>query len=264
MPVGKRLFRQVVGRQRRLLGVGGRQGVTVRVVHRAVVREQFRLAVARVVRMREAEVDVEGTRVLLRLALGEVGQHLLGVPRAAGLVGPAAFGGVVTNCEPLVRRLVAVALLTGPHRRVAGAVEHGGNRLIGQVRRTQAFLHRLRRDGQVPHRAAAHDHMTRRRADGAGEGAHVVRAIQRHALRRETVKIRRLQRRGRVVHLEVERRLVVDEDEQDVRPLGRLHRLRRPGLLRERTGQYTCQPPLPTEHFHADSPFLLIAADPEN
>ena len=87
----------------------------------------------------------------------------------------------------------------------------------------------------MPDRAPAHDHVPRRRADRADEGAHVIRAVEDHALRRQPVDVRRLQRRLRIVELEIERRLVVHEDEEDVRSAGR------PPLRcvrREPSGQY--------------------------
>ena len=90
--------------------------------------------------MREAEIDQERIASLACLALVEVVQHLLGVPGTAGFVGSAAFGGVADDGELLVGGFVAVALLAGPHRVVAGAVENRRHRVVGQVGRNERRL----------------------------------------------------------------------------------------------------------------------------
>jgi hypothetical protein len=168
--------------------------------------------------MGETEVNEERRGFLRGLAGAEVFQHLIGVPGAAGLVGAAAFGGVADDAELLVGGRIAVALLAGTHGLVTGAVEDGSQCIPLQVRR--AVVLRARPDRQVPHRAAAHDHVARRRADRAAERSHVIGAVQDHALGREAVDVRAGQRRLRVVEFEIERRLVVGEDEQDVRSAG--------------------------------------------
>lgn len=66
-------------------------------IDRTVVGKQLGLAIARMVRMRETEVDEERLRVLGGLAVVQVVQDLLGVPRAARFICVAAF-------DPLVSR----------------------------------------------------------------------------------------------------------------------------------------------------------------
>ena len=184
---------EIVRRQFRLLGIGGRRRTLVSVIDRAVFRQQFRRAVADVVRMREAVVDEEGLGVLPRLALREIIHHPVAMPRAAGFGGAAALGGVVADGKEFVRGLVALALFAGPHRGVAGPVEERGDRLLHDVQRAEFLLFCLWRNGQVPHAAAGHDHVTRRRADRTAERAHVISAIEDHALTCEAVNVRGLQ-----------------------------------------------------------------------
>ena len=169
--------------------------------------------------MGEAVVDQEGLGVLGRLAFCEVVHHAVAVPRAAGFGGAAALGGVVADGEELVGGVVAVAHLAGAHGGVAGAVEDGGERLLLEVRRAEAPLLRLRADGQMPDGAPAHDHVARWRADRAGERPHVIGAVEDHALAGEAVDVRRLQFRVGIVDLQIEGRLVVHEDEEEVRAL---------------------------------------------
>jgi hypothetical protein len=217
----KRMRGQIVRREFRLPRVRRRRLAFVDVIDRAVFRQQFRRAIALVVRMGKAVVDQKGFRVLRRLALREVIHHPIAVPFAAGFSRAPALGRIVAHGEELVRGLIAVAHLTRPHRRIAGSVEDCGQRLLLQFRRAQPLLQRQRRCRQMPHRAPTHDHVPRRRADRTHVRAHVIRAVENHALAGEPVEVRRFQRRLGVVALQVERRLVIDEDEQNVRSLGR-------------------------------------------
>jgi hypothetical protein len=70
----------------------------------------------------------------------------------------------------------------------------------------------------MPNRAAAHDHVPRRRANRTHERSHVIRPVDHHPLRGETIQGRGLQRGFWIVGFEVKRRLIVDKDEEDVRP----------------------------------------------
>lgn len=70
--------------------------------------------------------------------------------------------------------------------------------------------------GDVPDGAAAHHHVAGGGADGTGPGSHLVGAVEDHAFRSEPVDVGRLEDGVGPVDLQVERRLVVDDDEQDV------------------------------------------------
>jgi hypothetical protein len=72
----------------------------------------------------------------------------------------------------------------------------------------------------MPKGAPTLDHVPRRSADGAHERTHVIRLIKDRSLASEVVDVRRLKLRVGVVNLEIQRRLVVDDDEENVRPLG--------------------------------------------
>jgi len=103
----------------------GRERRRVGVVGRAIFREESGLAVARVVRVREAKIDEKRITVLRGLAILEISEHLFAVPCATGLIGPAAFGGVLANGEELVSGLVTVAQFAGAHGVVASAILPG-------------------------------------------------------------------------------------------------------------------------------------------
>jgi hypothetical protein len=185
----------------------------------AVLGREVGRPVARIVRVREAEVDQERIAVVRRLTHSEVVEDLIGVPGGAVLDRALAARLLGADGEAGVRGLVAVALLAGPHRVVTGALEHRRHGVVGQVRGTVRVL-LLAPDTaprQVPDRAARHDHVPGRRADRAGPGPHVVGAVEDDALLGDPVEDRGLEARRRVVDAQVERRLVVGEDEQDVR-----------------------------------------------
>jgi hypothetical protein len=190
--VRKRMRRQPVFGQGGLARMGGRGFCRVGVIGGAVVCEQVGFAVAGVVGMGEPVEDEKRVAVLGGLALAEVGEHLFAVPGAAGFVGAAALGGVAAHGEELVGGFVAVADLAGAHRVVPGGVEHGRHRRLLQIRRGKRAAPRT--DRQVPDAASAHDHVPRRRADAADKRAHVIGAVEHHALRGEPVEVRRAQR----------------------------------------------------------------------
>ena len=214
----ERMLRQVVDGQCRLFGVGRRKNVFVFVIDRAVLCEKFRRAVARVVRVREAEVDQEWFLVFAGLAIVQVVHHLIAVPDASRFISAAAFCCVMTDRELLVGTLVAVASLTGSHRAEARLIEDSSHRALLKIRWAQASADRSPPVRKVPHRAATHDHVTGRRADGSAERTHVISPVQYHAFSRQPVDIRRIQPRVWIVNLQIKRRLIVDDDEQDVRP----------------------------------------------
>ena len=108
-------------------------------IDRAVPGQQLGRAVARVVRVREPEIDQERVGVLRRLPLLEVVHDAVAVPGAAGLGRAATPGGVLPDPEELVRGLVAVAHLAGAHRVVTGAIEDGRDRILLEARRDSPF-----------------------------------------------------------------------------------------------------------------------------
>ena len=209
---------EVVGGQGRLQGVQGRRRGLVGVIGGAVLGEQLGLAVAGVVRMREAEVDEEGIGGFGRGAFREVVHDAVAMPGTAGLVIATAFGGVVTDGEEPVGGLVAVAHFAGAHGGVTSAIEDSGQGVLLELRGTG--FGPPRRDGQVPDGAPAHDHVSGGRAHGAAGGAHVVSAFKDHALGGEAIEVGRVQGGSRIINLEVEGRLVIDEDEEQVRAAG--------------------------------------------
>jgi len=185
-------------------------------VDRAILVQQFRLPIAGIMRVGKAEVDQKRVGCPAGLTFVEIRQHLLRVPGAARFVRATAFAGVVADGEQLVGGFVTVAHFAGAHGGVSRAVEHGGDRILLEFGWTQPCFHCTRSIGQMPDGASAHDHVPRRRADGAAEGTHVIRTVEGHPLGRQAIEHRRLQRRFRVVDFQVERRLVVDQDEQDI------------------------------------------------
>ena len=217
--------RQPVDRQLRSLRIGRGQLLPAAVIHRAVFLQQLRLSISHIVRMGEAEVDQEGSGVLLLFPPGEVVEHLVGVPGAAAGIGTAALHRIPPYREQRVGTLVAVAGLAGSHGSVARLVEDGRQGKAMRVRTCRllgllslpAFLSSLFSTRlQAPERAAAHDHAPRRGTDRPGEGAHVVGAIENHPPLGQLVEDRRLEPGGRVVGLEIKGRLVIGDDEENV------------------------------------------------
>lgn len=82
-------------------------------------------AMAWVVGMREAEVDIERA---LAIAFLEELKDLVGMPGASLVVGPFAFGGIFPNFKLLIGGFVAISNLASAHGLVAGALEDGGKR----------------------------------------------------------------------------------------------------------------------------------------
>ncbi len=72
----------------------------------------------------------------------------------------------------------------------------------------------------MPHGATTHDHVPRRSADCTAERSHVISAVEYHPFPSEPVDVWSLKWGVGVVALQIEGRLVIDKDEQDVRPLG--------------------------------------------
>ena len=227
---------QPVAGQRRLLQIGGRRRRPVGVVGGAVFCEQFRRAVASVVRMREPEVDQERVGVLRPLPLREILHDPVAVPAAATFVGAFPPGGVVADREEFVGTLIGIALLAGPHRVVTGPIENRRERELNDVWRARRLGGP---DRQVPYRPATHHHVPARRADRPGERAHVIRRVKHHSFGGKPVDHRRVECRGGVVAREVEGRLVVGNDVEDVGPFGHRggrSRLRLPADVGKRHG----------------------------
>lgn len=73
--------------------------------------------------------------------------------------------------------------------------------------------------GRMPQCASGHDHVSRWRADAADPGSHVIGGIEDHALSSQSIDVGRIQNRIRIVDTEIERRLIVGNDEEEIRPL---------------------------------------------
>ena len=139
------------------------------------------------------------------------------MPAATPIVRALPLGGVVADREEFVGTLVGIALLAGPHRVVASPIENRRERELNDVWRARRLGGP---DRQVPDRPAAHHHVPARRADRPGERAHVIRRVKHHSFGGEPVDHRRVECRGGVVACEVEGRLVVGNDVEDVGPFG--------------------------------------------
>ena len=193
MTVEEGMLGQVIQRQGRLQGVQGWDRLFVGVIDRAVLRIELRFAVARIVRVREAEVDEERVGVLGGLAVIQVVQHLVGMPGAAFFILGAVVGAIMAHGELLIGGLVAVPAFAGAHGVVASGIEDGGHGEFGQIRRHALCVARVGIAGvvglvrDVPDVAPAHDHVTRRRAHTTGPRSHVMRGVQDHALAGEPV-----------------------------------------------------------------------------
>src|SRR5690349_18880749 len=125
------------------------------------------------------------------------------MPRAARLRRTAALGGIVANGKKPISGFVAVALFASPHRCVTGSIEERWQSLLFQVRRTEPLLNCLRRSWQMPDSAATHDHVARGSANRADIRPHVVGTVEDHALARQAVDVRCLERRLWVVTLQI-------------------------------------------------------------
>ena len=224
MAVVKRMFRQPVEGQLRGLRVGRRQGLLVAMIYCPVLLEQFGRTVPHVVRMGKAKVDEEGILVLGLFPVVQVIHHLLPMPVAARLLRAATLGGIVPHRELGVGSTVTISILAGPHGIVTGLVEDSGQAILDRIHDAGLFLLFLvplsAGSLQVPDRAARHDHSPGGRTYRTGHRAHVVGLVKGHAFRRQFANGGSVQDRGRVVGLEVKGRLIVRDDEQNVRAFG--------------------------------------------
>ena len=152
-------------------GLAGGRVFLVEVVDGPVLGQQTGFAIAYVVGMREPVIDEEGILVFGGFALFEVIHDLFPVPMTAGLVGATPPGAIVADCEKLVGRFVAVAVLASAHGVVTGPVEDCRQSILSQIGRNLLGVGNMRvhdaarlvRD--VPNRASGHHHVARRRAD---------------------------------------------------------------------------------------------------
>ena len=231
---------QIIDGQWWLLGMKRGNGFLVCVIHGTVFRVQRRATVAGIVRMGETKVDQERVFVPGLLAILQVVQDLLSVPGAAvGIVG-SIVGAVMPDGEFFIGSLVAVALLTRAHGVIASSIEDGGHGEIGQAWRDAFRIGNVWIEDppgfvrDVPDSAATHDHVTRRRADATGPGSHVMGGVKDHSLLGKTVDGGRLQSRIRVVRAEIERRLIISNDEENVGALPRCLRGRQEDQRKER------------------------------
>jgi hypothetical protein len=191
----------------------------------ASIAERFGSAVADIVRMREAEVDEKRPRVVFAFARAEVIEHAFGMPSATSFRRAAAFGGIMNDIKQIVRRWVAVSLFASAHGGVSSTTEDRTDAVFFQFGRT---CFRSGADGEVPDRATTQDHVSRGRADRPGESPHVMGGIDDHALRRECSEMRGLQSGLTIIKAKIKRRLVIGEDEENVR-LARFRSVRQHG-----------------------------------
>ncbi len=164
--------------------------------------------------MREAEVDEKRPRIVFVFARAEVIEHALGVPSATGFRRAAAFGGIMDDIKQLVRRWVAVSLFASAHGGVSSTTEDGTDAIFFQFGRA---CFGSGADGKMPDRAAAQDHVSRGRADRPGESPHVMGGIDDHSVRGECSEIRCLQSGLTMIKGKIKGRLVIGEDEENVR-----------------------------------------------
>ena len=175
--------------------------------------------------MREPVINEEGVLVLGSLALLQVMHDLLPMPMAACLVGAAAAGSVLADREELVCRVVAVSVLACTHGIVARTIEYRWQSGLGQIGRHHLRVGNMRvHDAprlvrNVPDGSARHDHVTGRRAYSSHPGTHVISPVQNHALLGQAVDVGCVENGAGVVYLQVERGLVVHNDEKEIRTL---------------------------------------------
>ena len=129
--------------------------------------------------------------------------------------------------ELLIRIIVAVSTLAGTHSVVTGPVKNSCQRVLGQIRWNQFRVERIRIGRRlterpirnVPYCASAHYHVPRRRAHATHPRPHLVCAINHHTLSRQFFDDWRIQLTSLIIKLEIKRRLIVNNDVEDVRPL---------------------------------------------
>jgi hypothetical protein len=199
---------------RGLFRVRGWQRISVGMIDGTVLGEQLWLAITGVMRVGKSEIDQKRAGVARKLALVEVVENLLGMPCTSVGVVTTTFVGVFSDSELLVGAFIAVPDFAGAHRRITGTIEDGGHGVLLEIGRTVTFC--ARPDRQVPQTSPAHNHVSRRRADCANERPHVMRAIENHPLGGEPIKRRGVQGRRRLVDPEIKRRLIVDNDEENI------------------------------------------------
>jgi len=136
------------------------------------------------------------------------------MPCAPGLIGITTLGCILPHRKELVGCLIAVTLFAGTHRGITCAIEYSRDRLLFQAWRT--LRRPLRRWREVPYRTTTHNHVPRRHANRSAKRAHVIGSVKHHPTIRELVDVRRVQLRFWIVDLEVERRLVINQDEKEI------------------------------------------------
>ena len=147
------------------------------------------------------------------------------MPGASALIRASPLGRIVTDLEQRVSLVLAVPSFAGPHGVITCPVEDRRDRLHGKVRGNHCRVggvgvhDAVQSVRDVPDRATRHHHVPGGRADPTDPGSHVVGSVKDHAPGRQGIEIRSLQRRLRIIDLQVKWRLVVGDDEQDVGPL---------------------------------------------
>ncbi len=149
------------------------------------------------------------------------------MPGASTLISTSPLRRIVTDLKKGVGLVIAVAPLAGPHSVIPSPVKDRRDRLHGEIGRNHRRIGGMRVHDPVqsvrymPDRATRHHHMPRGRADPPDPRSHVVSSIKDHALGCQGIEVWSLQNRIRIVYLQVKRRLIISNDEQDVGPLCR-------------------------------------------
>ena len=192
-------------------------------VDRTIFSEEFGLTVACVMGMGKSEVDQERILILARFALGQVVEDLRCVPATAFLVACASFDSIPDNGEFFIRCGVAVSPLACAHGVVASSIENSTHGVVAQVFRNELliFLVRittvLRLVRNMPEGPAGHDHVAGRGADPAAPSTHLIGSIHNKSSGSQGIDRWGRKRRLWIVDLQVERGLVICENEEDVR-----------------------------------------------
>ena len=168
--------------------------------------------------MRETEIDQERVFVGRRLALLQILKHLVAVPAAAIFRGSLSFGRGPAHRKKLIRFIKAVAVLARAKRVVSRPVEYRRQTLLGRLfpKTGRALDPWALGPGNVPHRAAGHDHGSGRRAHRPAPSPHVMGILKHHPFPSQAIEVGSLAL-GRTIATERLRRLIIGQDEQKIR-----------------------------------------------
>jgi len=128
----------------------------------------------------------------------------------------------MNDSKLFVGRVVAVAFFAGPHRVISGSIENCCHGVLDQIRRHEFRIGHVgvvstsAAIWDVPDRSTGHHHVSRGGTDCTNPSPHVMGSVEHHAFRRDPIDVWCVQCRVRIVDLQVEWRLVIDNDEEDV------------------------------------------------